>query len=168
MDNNNGIIHILESQKDGVWKKTVKGADPKTVENLEDNFNITLPAEYKELLIRSNGGELYGDNANVWLFDLQELNSVNTDPDFSDYLKGAFFFGDDEGDYFYYFDVENILGQGAWAVYSVSKGALKFRFSSYSAPNIKSFFARIINGDDILNEPFLDKDPRFASFDIPG
>ena len=137
-----------------VWYPESTGEALKLRE-VEQALGVTFPEAYLQLLLYSDGGELHGPRSDVYFFPMRDLPEFNPDPEWSQELPDMVIFGNDTGDYLYYFDPESRLGRGAWAVCGVEMGAVGFDYSIYVANDIGHMVERILNGDAILDGPYL-------------
>ena len=94
----------------------------------------------------------------LYLFNLYEFESFNPDPVWSSGLPGMIFFGNDCGNGVFYFDPENYLGKGHWAVYSVGMGSCSFEYSRYEAASFSHLIQRALKREDLREGPWLQDD----------
>jgi hypothetical protein len=148
------LVNLLRTHEGILWKPTTP-ATGGIILSVEKTTGFAFPNIYKKMFLYSNGGELVGVNASVYLFSLDELIKFNPDPVWSLQIPQMLILGVDIGDFIYYFDPDNLLQRGSWAVYIVEKGAVSFDYSRFIAPDIVHLCQRIINGDDIYGEQYL-------------
>lgn len=164
MTNANDLITLLRSHESKAWTPA-RPASEESIGAAEQALNLKFPEAYRQLLLYSDGGELEMEEAFISLFDLDYLLELNPHPVWSPGLPGMIFFANDQGDYLYYFDPENSLGRGSWAVYGVEMGSSNFERSMYLAKDITHLIARILNGDDVLNSTYLKDEPAVPDLD---
>jgi hypothetical protein len=70
-------------------------------------------------------------------------------------LAEMLIFGDDEGDFIYYFDPANRLGRGAWAVFLVEKSMSDFESSQWVAADLRGLCERVLGGESVWDDPYL-------------
>jgi len=148
------VVALLRSHEGTSWTPRPPASASEVVAT-EKALGKTFPPEYKSLLMYSDGGTLRGAEARVFFFRIEEVRQFNGDPVWSSHIPGMVIFGDDLGDYIYYFDPENRLHRGAWAVYLVEKGAVSFDYSKYAAGSVEHLCRRVIHGDPLVSEPYL-------------
>lgn len=151
MESADSILELLRSHE-GAWEPDVPAMEAE-IAGAEQTLGHAFPPSYRALL-GAGGGAVYGENGRVLFFPAKHLDQF-TPEERAPELKGMLLFGDDEGDYFYYFDPENRLGRGAWAVYAVEKGTLDLDYSIFSARDLHHLIERILAGDAVAEGPFL-------------
>ena len=118
----------------------------------EQALGLRFPADFRDLL-RAGGGEIAGENARILLFPAHHLARFNSaDADGWKALQDLFVFADDAGDALYCYDPDDRLGRGAWAIFSVSKGAPRTT-RAHVARDLTHLVDRILAGDDVLDSP---------------
>jgi hypothetical protein len=123
---------------------------------VEQELGVKFPESYRQFFMYSDGGEFV--DYRLYLFNLYEFESFNPNPDWSPDLPGVIFFGSDGGSAVFYFDPENYLGKGHWAVYSVGRGDCTFEYSRYEASSFSHLIQRALNGEDLREGPWLKDD----------
>lgn len=83
-------------------------ADEKEIKELENTLGYTLPIEYREFMLYSNGaeGEL-GAESYLVIWPIEDIISLNEAYNVSQYTPGILYFGSDGGDTAYAFDTRN-------------------------------------------------------------
>jgi hypothetical protein len=147
------VLALLRAHEGNAWTPDPPATEEQVAE-AEKSLGVRLVAAYRCLLLASDGGSLSGGEARIYFYPVRDL------PEFSDgsyfpELLGVLVFGDDEGDFIYYFDPEGRYGKGAWAVFMVEKGCPDRESSRYLAPDLRHFINRILAGDSFFEEPFL-------------
>jgi hypothetical protein len=119
------ILELLGGLPESQWV-TRPSAPPESLAALESKYHLQLPADYRELMLVTNGCGLYGHRTKLNLEQAEELLWYNEDPDFAAQLPGMFVIGDDGGGALFYYDPANRLGKGAYAIFQVDFGAMDF------------------------------------------
>ncbi len=120
------------------------GLDEARLTELEAAAGQPIPEPVKELLRYTAGGEWAGSRL-VQFFDDLAIGDVNTELG-SKWLPGTFAFASDGGPRWYILDVENRLGRGAGAVWSLPAGAPFESQARYVAEDIPAFLRWMIEG----------------------
>jgi hypothetical protein len=154
MHDDDQLLDLVDMQEKKLWKRK-SPATYEEIESVEQRLGLRLPDGYRKLFLYSNGGEFAGSRARVSLFSLKDLTEFNPDPVWSHRIPGMIIIGDDAGDFIFYCDPQDHLKRGAWAVFVVGKGAVSFAYSRYVAADAVHLCRRVINGDAILREPYL-------------
>ena len=123
---------------------------------VEQELGVRFPESYRQFLMYRDGGSF--TNYRLYLFSIYEIESFNPDPDWSLDLPGMIFLGNDCGDDVFYFDPENYLGKGNWAVYSVGMGDCTFTYSRYEASSFDHLIERALNRECLGEGPWLKND----------
>lgn len=98
---------------------------PSRIDEIEATLGVALPADLRAVLEASGGGTLLRPGITpLGIGPCSDLLSLNEDPFFTDHLPGMIVFGGDGGGSVYFYDPENRLGHGAWAVFVVRMGDL--------------------------------------------
>lgn len=101
-----------------------------SIPEIEKNFNLILPHEYKNFIAADSAWGLYGKENDFRVYDEKEIYEFN----YIGRLKGNssleemhdyFIFGQDEGDCSYFFDPYNKLGYGTESVWKIDRTALR-------------------------------------------
>lgn len=128
----------------------------KDVDELETRINFSLPKDYREILLYSNGTTFTSENEVFSLFDLEDIFLLNDDPDYSEKLQGLFIIGNDNGDSLYALDPHGIWDKGTMALFRLDSSALKKSTSQYLGANIKEVLLKINNGQSFSRLPSLE------------
>lgn len=148
------LIERLRSLSPSEWMPNTP-ATSESVAALEEKYHIQLPADYRELLLSSSGGGLYGDQTKLNLETVADLFWHNEDPRFTAELPGMFVIGDDNGDAIYYYDPADLLGKGAYALFQVDLNCIGFSYSKYAASSLTDLVNAILSGEEIWEYPYL-------------
>ena len=148
------VVTVLRACEGTLWTPRGPASLP-AIGAAEKALGTRFPAEYQTLLLYSNGGALKAAQARVLFFSIEELPEFNVHRVWSPHLPGMVVFGDDFGDYIYYFDPENRLHRGDWAIYLVEKGGARFDYSKYAASSLDELCRRVIDGVALVDEPYL-------------
>lgn len=148
------ILERLRALPKSQWK-TSPPADPESLEALESKYDLQLPADYRELMLETNGCGLYGHATQLNLEPPDELLWHSEDPRFTEHLPGMFVIGDDNGDALFYYDPANRLGKGAYAIFQVDFGTIGFPYSKHAANSLTDLFEAILDDKAIWEYPYL-------------
>jgi hypothetical protein len=130
-------------------KRTWHPSQPSTAVELATatrTLGIELPAAHVALL-EVGGGEIVGPRARLYLDGARDLVTFNTAPQWLADLTDMLVFGSDVGDFVYYYDVHDHMGQGAWAIYIVEIGVATRAGSTYVARDLRELIERILAGN---------------------
>jgi hypothetical protein len=130
-------------------------ATPAELQALQDKYRIELPADYRELLLFSSGGGVYGDPSKLNLETAAELLWHNEDPRFAQHLPGMFVIGDDNGDCVVFYDPANRLGYGPYALYLMDLGQPGLANCRYLAPELRALIEAVLGGESLRDRPRL-------------
>lgn len=77
------------------------------IKQLEDNFNVNLPDDYKQFLLLSDGvtGNIGNNYVDLWSVD--NVINLNKEHNVSEFFPGFVLFGTDGGNEAYAFDFRN-------------------------------------------------------------
>lgn len=98
-----------------------------SIPEIEKNFNLILPHEYKNFIAADSAWGLYGKENDFRVYDEKEIYEFN----YIGRLKGNssleemhdyFIFGQDDGECSYFFDPLNKLGYGTDIVWKINRG----------------------------------------------
>jgi hypothetical protein len=132
--------------------------EPGSLEKLagvESKCGLSLPADYKQLMLHTNGIGIYGFRTVMHLEPVEVLVGHNMTEEFHEYLPGMFVIGDDAGGDIYYYDPNNKLGYGIFALFLVPMGAMRFTRSVFVAKSIVEAIEQILDGVYFFNRPYL-------------
>lgn len=153
------VADLLRAHDGAAWRPKLP-ATADAVSAVEGELGVTFEESYRELLLLSDGGVLAGNPERVLFTPTRDLVEFNHDPEWSTALPGMLLFGNDGGDYLYYFDPANRLKRGAWAVYWVEMGSVGVDDSVWLAPDLLRFLQRIVNGERFGGPYLKDAPPR--------
>lgn len=86
------------------WKSH-KEASIQEIEMLKKTFGIDLPEDYEELLLKSNGGSLYGFNTPINIYSIKVVIALYMEFDYYTNIPKSLIFGGDGGGKIYTFDL---------------------------------------------------------------
>lgn len=146
------IFERLNELSDSDWM-TAPPANPDSLERLEKEFHFRLPADYRGVMMTTSGFGLYGHRTQFNLESADDVLSYNED--FAQDLPGMFVIGNDNGDAVFYYDPENRLGKGAWALFQVDLSMIGFPYSKYAAASLTQLIEAILANEEIWEYPYL-------------
>lgn len=155
--NEHPLVARLRSLSSPEWFPGGRG-NVETLENLEREYGLRLPEDYRELMLYANGGGLYEHTTAINLEPLETLMWHNLDERFQTALPGMFVIGDDGGGSVYFYDAKNRLGHGAYAVFLVPLGTLAIRNAIFVGHSITDVINRILKKEDLFAGPPYGKD----------
>jgi hypothetical protein len=129
------IVDILRSLPPSEWQPLAPG-DPNKLAQIEKEFEIRLPDDFRELLLYSDGGSLEGPKIEINVESMDGLVGQNYDERFIERLPGMFVIGDDGVGGVFFYDPEGRLGHGKDALYDVKLGVLGFDDAVFVAPTL--------------------------------
>jgi hypothetical protein len=132
--------------------------EPASLEKLtevESKCGLSLPADYKQLMLHTNGVEVASPGIVMHLAPVEVLAGHNMTEEFHEYLPGMFVVGDDAGGAIYYYDPNNKLGYGTFALFLVRMGAMGFYYSVFVAKSIVEAIEQVLDGVCFFDRPYL-------------
>ena len=111
------ILDLLEPYRDSAWYPDIPASENE-IAAAEAAVGHHFPEDYR-LLALIGGGEIDGPESRVVLIPPKHLSQFNPEMERAPDLAELLIFADDGGDYFYFYDPKNLLGRGAWAVFTV-------------------------------------------------
>lgn len=135
------LINKLKALSMPTWFSRSAGSLA-AIEELEQEYNIRLPEDYRLLLLYSNGGSLGGEAGSFNYESIEDLMWHNLDERFEEHLPGMFVIGDNGGGSVYFYDPENKLGHGSYALFLVPLGALRFDYAVFAGQSL----TEVMNG----------------------
>lgn len=150
------IIDWLKQNPSIEWDTYGEGDTEENIAAAEKNCGLQFPQDYKDLLRFSRGCSMGGKHERIELHTVDEAESLSEEPDNMLYIPGMFIIGGDGGGNFYYFDPQNLLGRGAYAVYHCSMGALSYKYSVFVGSSLRDAIKRIGDGLDFSECEYLE------------
>ncbi|HEY0172936.1 MAG TPA: SMI1/KNR4 family protein [Pyrinomonadaceae bacterium] len=148
------LVPLLRAHEGSEWKPEEPAPEEELV-GVERKLERRLQEAYRQLFPYADGGSLHGAQARIFFYPLRDLPEFNTGADASPGLAGMLVFADDEGDFIYYFDPDNRLRRGAWAVYVVEKALAGFEHSMFVAEDVVRVCRRVLDGENIFDAPYV-------------
>jgi hypothetical protein len=145
------VVALLSGRPSSWWSPRPP-APAGALEELERRSGVALPAEYRELLLHSDGGCIDGPSSSINLASTPTLLGFTADPVLRRHLAGALVIGDDGGGHVYFYDVANRLGRGRDAVCLVPLSSLDARHTLFVASSLAAAVQRACDGKDFLDE----------------
>lgn len=119
------------------------------IESIEATLGVTLPADLRAVLEASGGGTLLHPGITpLGIGPASDLLSLNEDPFYTDNLPGMIVFGGDGGGGVYFYDPENRLGRGEWAIFIVRMGDLALDAARPVAADLTEAVEAVASGRD--------------------
>lgn len=135
-------------------KEAPKGVpcDPKILQEIEHEYDIKLPNDYKAFLLKIGHGTISGLNRSIYIERASSLIGYNLDEEF-DAIPGMFVIGDDGGGGVYYYDTQNILGFGEYAMFLVHLGSIDLKYSRFVGQTLTEVIMSILQGESFYDRP---------------
>jgi hypothetical protein len=156
------LVELLRAHEGNEWKPE-KPALEEEVAGVERKLERRLQEVYRQLFTYADGGSLRGARSRLSFNPLRDLVEFNSEADPSPGLVEMLIFGDDDGDYLYYFDPDNRLRRGAWAVYVVERALGNIEHSMFVAEDVVRACRRILDGENVFDAPYLGDESQSAT-----
>ncbi len=130
-------------------------ADPQRLSELEGEYGVTFPADYRELKLAADGVSLGNGGSRLELEIIDETYDHLGDEVLEKNLPGMILIGSDGGGKAYFYDPKNRLGKGAFAVFMASFSAPFFEESIYLGGSLTEVIDRVLGGEDFWKLPRL-------------
>ncbi len=144
------VVSILTANEGKGWDKGIVPIKKEDITKLEQRLSVQFPQSYRDFILYSDGGELNGEESYILFYPLDMMEKLNPHDVWSIVWHDMVFFGDDSGGYIYFFDPDNLLGHGHWAIYGGYMGAHNTDYAIFIASDIAGFVTRILAGDYVL------------------
>jgi hypothetical protein len=128
-------------------------ADPSAVDAAESALARRFPDDYRGVVLASNHAALTGPNESINFEPIEGVASLTADHAHS--LRDMVVVGDNGGGAVYFYDPNNALGHGQWALYWVNLGDLALDNARLAGKDLTDALHRIANGVSYFNEPAL-------------
>lgn len=145
MNEDPSIIELLQKN---AWRPN-KIVLPEEIAGLEKKFGIRLPQDYKDILLFSNGGSLYGFRTPLIIFSIREVLALYREHDLYTDIPDTLIFGGDGGGTLYVYDLRVKNEQGKYPVFFVREDEIGYDASIYDAPDLTSIIRTIIDKQKI-------------------
>lgn len=135
-------------------EKAPKGApcDPQVIEDIEHEYDIELPEDYKTFLLRIGHGTIVGPSRAIYIDRASSTIGYNQDEEF-EAIPGMFVIGDDGGGGVYYYDTQNKLGFGEYSMFLVHLGSIDAEYSRFVGNNLTEVIVKILQGAEFYDQP---------------
>jgi hypothetical protein len=130
-------------------------ADPQRLSDLEREYGVTFPDDYRQLKLAADGVSLGNGGSRLELENISETYDHLGDEVLEKKIPGMIVIGSDGGGMAYYYDPKNRLGKGAFAVFMVSFSALFFAESIYLGKSLTEVIERVLGGEELSELPQL-------------
>lgn len=124
-----------------------EGCTEEMIAEVEAEFGLKFPEDYRQLLLLSNSGSIKGSKSVFNYEPVEYLVGHNMSEFFNENIPGMTVIGDDGGGSIYFYDPGNKLGKGSWSLYFASMGALFFEESVYLASSVTELVDKILAGE---------------------
>lgn len=117
---------------------------------MEDTFG-QLPADYKELLEKSNGGSIYAYTTNLVIWSIKEVTQLHEEGDYYEYIPESLIFGSDGGGTVYCFDLRPGKDHAVFFIRheNSSSDPDAYDHVRYNGPSLSDTIARILNNEKL-------------------
>jgi cell wall assembly regulator SMI1 len=118
---------------------------------MEDTFG-KLPADYQELLEKSNGGGLYGYSTTLVIWSVKEVTQLHEEGDYYEYIPESLIFGSDGGGTVYCFDLRPGKDHAVFFIRHEDSSSEPDAYDHvrYNGPGLSATIARILNNEKLL------------------
>ncbi len=147
------ILDLIKGLSSPDWVK-VKGCLPQMIEEVENEFSISLPFDYKQLMLYSSGSTLYGSKSSIHMEPMDYIIGHNINEFFMEYIPGMLVFGDDGSQGIYFYDPAGTMGKGNFSIFYAFSNDLDIDSCLYLAPSLTEVFEKILAGDDFAETLF--------------
>ena len=135
------VKNILESDH---WRIR-KPADKEDVLKLKQKFKISLPEDYEEILMFSNGGSLQGYKTAFILFSIMEVLALYKEYDLYENIPESLIFGGDGGGTLYCYD----LRYEKPSIFFVREDNIGYEKIIYNSPTLTETILKIVNNEKL-------------------
>ena len=142
------IVKRLKQLKPREWNSRTP-ASLDELKTLEQTLGVRFPEDFRELLLYSDGGSIYGHATPLILFSVEELDVYAREAEYEKDLPGMITIGTDSGDAIFFFDPNNRLNHGTFAVFFVELSALSYVRSAFVGKNISEVITRVLNDGNL-------------------
>jgi hypothetical protein len=132
-----------------------RAADKSMLEAVEHEYGFTFPDDFRDTILWSNGFGLSSHRTQLNVFRIEDLASHNMNEDFEEHLPDMFVIGSDGGGSIYYYDPNDRLGGGKFAIYLVPQDLLEFKDSIFVAHTLTEAVEAVLNNEYFFNRPKL-------------
>jgi hypothetical protein len=144
-----GIAARLEPHRKTAWYPRAPASEEQ-VAAAEAPLGRRFPEDYRQLLRDTGGGSVYGDESRLVMFPVEHLARFNPDRERFPDLDRMVLFGDDQGGYVYFYDPEDRLGHGPWAIHAVPMGSPSPARAVFVARDLGHLVDRILAGEAVI------------------
>ena len=143
------LAALLEPHRKTAWypRGPVSEAE---VAAAEATLGHRFPEDHRQLLREAGGGSVYGPESRLVMFPVHHLSRFNPDPERYPDLARMLIFGDDQGGYLYFYDPEDLLGHGAWAISAVPMSSPSRARAVPVARDLRHLVDRILAGEAVI------------------
>ena len=127
------------------------GASESAIAALEREYALQLPADYRHLLLRSDGGSIGGRVTAINYESIDVLMWHNRDSRFVKDLARMFVIGDDGGGAVYFYDPTGHLGRGAWSLLIIPLAELGSDRYRFAGQTLTIAVRRVIEGESFFD-----------------
>ena len=150
------ILELFRSLKEEEWEPNVESPDPERGPRVRQILHPKLPQDYLEVIVATDGGDVTGEESQVFILPIDQVMEDDWDTDrLMENIPGAIMFGIDGGGSFMYYDTDNKLGHGHWAVFLVRLCDQDRDGSMFVGNNLTEVFEAIISGENLYDRPEL-------------
>lgn len=143
------IVKLLKSKENEGWYRRAP-ADQLEIIDLEKEIQQILPDDYKYFLLYSDGGDIEGVSSPSIFYDVKMMINEYDDYNWSKEMTSCLAFGDDGGDFLYFFDMVNGLGFGAFSVFMCEMGSLQRIDTVFISKSFSGMIAQVFSGENFL------------------
>ncbi len=152
------IVDRLSALERGVLSPRRPG-DPRVLERVERNHGLRFPDDFRDVMLWSNGFDISHRRSAMNVESLEHLDTDNMEDDFAAALPGMFVIGTDSGGSLYFFDPDNALGRGRFAVYLVPQAEIGLARAMFCGASFTEAVDAVIDNVSFFTRPRLENEP---------
>jgi hypothetical protein len=141
------ITEKLDKLPPSIFERN-EGCTEEMIVEVEGEFGLKFPEDYRQLLLLSNSGSIKGSHSVFNYEPVEYLVGHNLSEFFNANIPGVIVIGDDGGGSIYFYDPRNKLNKGPWSLFYVSMGALFFKESVHVAGSLTELIDKILAGEN--------------------
>jgi SMI1 / KNR4 family (SUKH-1) len=147
------VIEELERLEGIRWTPIREPASDQSLAALERTYGQTFPEDFRRIYRRFGGGELVGKGDSLLVLEhVGNILEHSRDPALRSRLPGAVVIAGDGGDKLIFYDAENRLGRGSFAVFLGEWGALSQANLVYVGATISEVIEKTLTIGDLAQD----------------
>jgi SMI1 / KNR4 family (SUKH-1) len=139
------VIEELEVLEGTRWQPMMEPASEQDLAELERTYGYSLPEDFRRIHRRFGGGQLVGkDDVMLMLEPVANIIEHGSDPVLREHLPDAIVIAVDAGAKLFFYDAEDLLGRGRFAVFLTGWGALDHAHAVYVGATISEVIEKTL------------------------